>query len=294
MPDTFLQAMASAGMTAQVVLLLALALGVGVFAWYQISWRREKPGLDVKRAATYALLSLLLVAGTYVPFLLVLKYPTQGWYFLPVVLITALMLDALLAGESWLRIVRPALAIALVVAAWSPVSSAVSIRRTNLDIVADTLRARAGKDDLVIVDPWYYAVSLQRYYKGETPVVTIPPVGELGGIHRYDLVKASMADTAAQSRVIDSMTKTLRGGGAIWVVGGIERVQDTSMLHYPGPPPLETSGWFVGPYAAFWSRRTGYLLTKCAAENRAVPDVNNGSINPLENCSLFVYRGWKP
>ena len=49
------------------------------------------------------------------------------------------------------------------------------VRFTNIDLVAARLNKLVAKEDFVIVTPWYYGISFERYYRGPGDWVTVPP-----------------------------------------------------------------------------------------------------------------------
>ena len=60
-----------------------------------------------------------------------------------------------------------------------------------MDLVASRLAESVKAGDLIVVSPWYYGVAFQRYYRGQAPWMTVPPIEDLK-IHRYDLLKEKM------------------------------------------------------------------------------------------------------
>jgi len=81
--------------------------------------------------------------------------------------------------------IRLAALIAAPFADWT----AITERQTNIDIVARTVAARAASTDLIVVAPWQFGVTFQRYYRGPASWVTIPSIAD-HQVHRYDLIKS--------------------------------------------------------------------------------------------------------
>src|SRR5262249_35515243 len=137
--------------------------------------------------------------------------PPRSWYFLPALGAAIVGLDALrsvvLRGRAW-KAAEVAVALILFLAAFLPTLEEVQRRQTNVDMVAAVLGEQANGGDLIVVSPWHYGVSFQRYYHGSAQWMTIPPL-EDHTIHRYDLVKQRMASRNPLEPLLKSITYTL-------------------------------------------------------------------------------------
>ena len=93
----------------------------------------------------------------------------------------------------------------------------MSVRQTNVDLVAEELKQYEREGDLIFVHPWTIGVSFRHYYRGQTPWVTFPPVSDLR-IHRYDLYSDKATWQPLVRPIMDDMAATLSAGGRIFLV----------------------------------------------------------------------------
>ena len=235
------------------------------------------------------------VAGTFC-FLETSGYAGAPWYFLGLIGLAAVLLDFVfdtLRAYAWARNVRLALVLLTAGAAVLPAWQQVQVRQTNLDLVAARLSREAGKEDLVVVDPFYLGISFGRYYHGPARWLTVPPI-PAHEVYRIDLIKAEMirADQDQVTKPVrDRIGDTLSRGHRVWVVG---------WGWYPpvteAPPPLpqapnSATRWDNGAYLITWSQQvTAFLLTH-AKRMEDVPIPSDHPVNWLENVSLAVFEG---
>ena len=117
-----------------------------------------------------------------------------------------------------LRTVRLLSAIAFFSLATLSAWSEIPTRHTNVDLVAAQLRARATKDDVIVMTHWQFAVSLYRYYHGPAQVITLPFV-EDHRFHRYDLALREMESDYPLETAFSRISPALRTGHRAFFVG---------------------------------------------------------------------------
>jgi hypothetical protein len=214
------------------------------------------------------------------------------WYYLPLMAIAAVSLDAILGNSNLWSIVRIILAILVVTIIFGTAWQSAHERRTNIDIAASTLEKSAGKDDLIIVNPWYLAVSFQWYYHGIASFTTIPPI-EDHTIHRFDLVKAKMASADTIEQVLSEISRTLKSGGSVWVVGWISIPPKDYLPQLLPPAPNSIYGWSEGAYATNWEELCMYFVLSHSIQSLSLPPVTNKPVTPFEKCSIAKFQGWQ-
>jgi hypothetical protein len=167
------------------------------------------------------------------------------------------------------------------------------LRMTNADLVARRLASVAAPDDLVLVSPWYYGVSFDRYYRGPATWMTLPDLPE-HGIHRYDLLKSRLAAPHPIDDVLAAAQRTLSGGHRVWLVGQLRLPPPGQAPPVLPPAPASPAGWHDFPYVESWASQLGAMLRAHAAALARVPVPSPDPVSPLEDMTLAVAAGWRP
>ena len=273
------------------VLAAALAVAGCVASW----WRPSRTGTDL---ALYVGVAVPVAVIGWLVAALASKLPTQAWHYVPLVGVLALGCDVgigLLARRIRDgRMIRVASVTVLAALVGGDVLAGVRMRMTNVDVAAALLEPAARPEDLIVVFPWQCGLTFNRYYRGSTPWITVPDVSDrkyealLLVVEKLKLGDAGFAEELARVRQV------LRGGGRVWVVGGL-------MVPPPGEPPPSLPpaptgpwGWRSAPYVNGWLLQLGAALRSHAAafEEIALPQL--GRVNPLETVPpILVFDGWR-
>lgn len=250
----------------------------------------RRPG---DRVVLFASCGLLLSCLSFFVWLQLADYPTLSWNYLPLVVVTAVFLDA--ATSPWFdgrtgKAARIAVVCAITAIIIQPLWREIGVRQTNMDFVARTLKQAAGPDDLVIVANWYLTPSFQRYYDGPAPWISLPP-GH-GKTQRFDLIKQQMASSGPIADVLSRAAETLRGEKKVWLVGQITFVEKGERAP-PLPPEPLAAPWRNNP--TVWQMQAGYFLQLHALRGKLVPVPVPGEqrIHSFENVPLAVVEGWR-
>lgn len=238
--------------------------------------------------------ALFLGLGGFLFLLQVVSFPTQVWYYVPLLAFTSVLLDVALDAVShlrWASVGRVMIALAVAVTSLYLTWEGLKVRQTNLDLVAAKLKKVAAKEDLIVVAPWYCGISFSRYYDGVTPWVTVPGI-EFYGFHRYDMVKTQMmaADQSEPVRpILDRINTTLSGGHRVWMVG-LEHVPlSGEAAPSLAAAPNEQYGWQDGPYYMVWLSNVAVHLRASTLQAKDVPLENGQPVNLFENPPLKVF-----
>src|SRR5438128_5459168 len=136
--------------------------------------------------------SLILGTAGYAFFLKLSDFPTQPWYYVPLMAFSVVCLDAIFfTAWHWARPAAMILAALTISATFLFELPAVECRQTNMDLIAARLSSEVAASDYVIVHPWHCGTTFKRYYKGDATWTTLPPL-EDHTVHRYDLLKVKM------------------------------------------------------------------------------------------------------
>jgi hypothetical protein len=271
---------------------VALWIGALAAAICVLLWRSDRLPDRARRLILFAGTSLILAAAGFAFFLKLADFPTQPWYYVPLMAFSAVCLDAIfLAAWRWVQPAATILAALTISATFLFELPAVKCWQTNVDLVAARLSTEVAASDYVIVHPWHCGATFNRYYKGAAPWTTLPPL-EDHAVHRYDLLKAKMQTKDPIAPVIDRITSTLQSGNRVWLVGAIPFTQEP--LPEIRPAPNNPWGWFDPPYSFHWGVQvTQFISAHCLRSAMVMPPSTN-YVNPFENLPVFVVTGWKP
>ena len=241
----------------------------------------------------FATVMLVCAVLVFMAFLWMANFPVQPWYFLPMVAIVAVSLEASLPrlnGKFRSLLWGGVLATACMSAIFAV--KVLDYRFTNVDQIAKEASAAAGKDDLVIVGPWQFGITFGHYFTNPCPWTTIPPIADHSG-ERYDLLLAQMKNTNAMLPVLAMVEATLRAGHVVWVSGAIPEVGGTNLPTLPPPPPLPHTGWNETPYRFSWHYQLGWLIHHHSINIDRVDAGTNENVSDIEQLPLYKVTGWK-
>lgn len=254
-----------------------------------IAWNPTSRLTDDRNEAThFALAVLALSVPGYLIFLLWMDYSAQSWYFILPMTTAALALEAAFdSGDAkgmWRR-TRCLAAATAAVASIPLVCSQVGVRRTNVDGIAALLAAEAAPRDLIVVCPWFEGVSFKRYYHGTAAWTTIPPL-EDHDIHRYDLIKRRISESAPLESLFAQVDATLKAGGRVWLAGGLPMGSvggRGSVAPVPGGP----AGWHETAYTEPWGEQFRALVEARGFRFVLVWAGDRTPVNPFEDMKLW-------
>jgi hypothetical protein len=273
----------------------ALAVGlVGVFI-FRI-YKARGATSDSQQQIWFAIsVCVLSVVGCYL-FLRVLSYTTSVWYYLAFICVVAAALDLIASNlciADWLRLFRLGFGSAALIAAPFANWSAIIERQTNVDLAAQIVSTRAAAHDLVVVVPWPFGVSFQRYYHGPAPWTTIPNINE-HRVHRYDLIKAKMMTSHPIDDLTETVRTTLGAGNRVWFVGGLNLPRPEEGPMILPPAPASRFKWDNRAYTASWWQQLSVFAVVHAnkVDSISLSQPESTRINELEQTSLTMVEGW--
>jgi hypothetical protein len=283
----------------------------GLFLWLELlviavfvasralRWGEDRRLSELQRnVVVFCLVTLAVgIAGNFF-FLKTLSYPTEPWYYLALLALVGLCVDAIFGACTRTRRARTARLIAVSIIGCLtilPAERAVGTRLTNVDLIASELRLTGRPRDLVIVDPWHFGVSFDRYYHGSAAWITSPVV-PFHRFHRYDMIRKQLLmpdQNMVLSAVIERTEKTLRNGSRVFVVGDSVMLPKEPMPMPLPPAPLPGSLWYLGPYTDEWSASLAYFLERHAVTLTRVSVKPRRGVSDFENLRLLVATGWR-
>lgn len=257
--------------------------------------RKQRQFRDHSEVAWFLLTVILATTSAYYIFLKLLKFPTETWYYLVWMGVMAVAVDALIARmvrDGWARAIRLVAVVAAAAALSQGVWQQASVRMTNLDLVAQRLNQEVGKEDLVLVHPWFCGVTFGRYYSGIAEWSTLPPMSDRR-LQRLDLFKEQMQLEAPIQPVLEKMEATLRAGHIVWLVGYYpfsNPPRPAPKLSRAGEGP---EGWRGAPYMMAYGMEVAYFIQSHALEGAALKPPSSQAINPFENLPVRAVSGWR-
>jgi hypothetical protein len=255
--------------------------------------RRRRPSSEWDILLYLMLVPVIATVGYYL-FLHLLNYLARPWYFLALLSILAVSLDGLAASLSlkWIRLFRLLLALAALAILPFYVWPKIIERQSNIDAVARKVMEVAKPVDLIVVAPWQYGISFNRYYRGAAPWITLPKIADLR-VHRYDLFREKMVSPHPIDDVLGDVQRALTAGNRVWFVGGLTQLQENDMPRFLSPAPDPTSGWDNRAYNRSWLEQLSAFVRAHGERGQTVPLPSASPVNELENVPLMVVDGWQ-
>jgi hypothetical protein len=274
-------------------LILALGSVIGV-AWLMRQRSPEKS--QDKSLAVFAVLACVLSLICYFVFLKTLGYPARDWYYLTLIAVLIVSVDAItgiLADQlEWIRPFRVTLAVILSVILAGPAFTKARERMTNMDLVAQALRQKAGPDDFIMIIPWHLGIAFSWHYQSQTPWETLPPISDLR-VHRYDLVKEQMALSDPLGQLRTRVADTLKSGHRLWLVGEPTIPEPGQVPPSLAPAPYDPIGWNESAYTKIWSIQMAYFIQSHALHADMILPRATQPTNKLENVQVIQVEGWR-
>jgi len=261
------------------------------------TFSRREPSAQVQPNDGFyvGLWAAILALIAYYAFLKNLSYVPRPWYFLALVTILAgsleMMSESVRAAKwlLWVRLILVTAASAILpFLLWPQITK----RQTNMDMVAGALEAQAGRNDLLLVSPWYFGVAFHWYYHGLTPWSTMPELSDCR-THRYDLIKEKMMEPHPIDHTSRLVEKTLRAGNRVWLVGGIRLPGPGQVPVILPPAPQSRYGWDEPSYNDSWLTQLGAFLQQHAVRAEGVRVATSAPVNGMENLPVVIVEGWR-
>jgi hypothetical protein len=250
--------------------------------------------------ALFCVTNVVVGIIAYFGFLLKLQFFMQPWYYVEILILSAISLDGILTA-SWpaLRpwgLVRIGFLVMMMILNVGPAWAEAHTRRSNLDMVAAFLTGNARAGDLIVVQDAWESITFNRYYRGQAQWLSVPPI-DSHEVHRIDLVIAEMNEPKAMTPVLRAITNTLISGHHVWLVGSIPiaRWQDAPAGPTPLPPrPSEMpTRWWMGSYLSWWNQQVTTLLLDHAQQENVEEIAAPGPVNHFEDVSVARFTGYK-
>lgn len=232
----------------------------------------------------FCFVALLLVLVTCLAFLEVLRYIPRAWYYLALLAVIAVLMDAAFnqLRHPWASMGRLVVVAAIMLVSLGPAWRIAHSRQSNMDLIAGKLNSAAAKGDLIVVRPWALGISFARYYTSSAPWMTVPPI-QFHAFHRYDLIQGEMGepDNVVLQPLCNRIKDTLKAGGTVWFIGELSW---SAVSHETETPASAKSQQ--------WAQELGTFLRQSVSHLEAVPISCSQSVNEFEHVPLWKLNGW--
>jgi hypothetical protein len=273
------------------VLLPAAVIGLVARAFRQRRADPATPSLDL-----YLLIILLVANGAGALFFVTHGIYPHPWHYIPFLAVAGVVIEGAARPLDDRRpgaAARMAVAVLVVAVSLTPLWRLAHVRRTNLDRLASVVAARAARDDLILLHPFWLAPGFRYHYRGGTEWNTVPltPSDLESSILPFAPIKRLMATPDAMRPTLARIEATLAGGHRLWVIGGIELPKPGAALLDLAPAPRSPFGWNSIVYGMAWSQQLGAFLRDRAGTIDYVPVDVGQPVNPLEMPALIRIEG---
>ena len=168
---------------------LLLLVSLPVASTLMIGGQRQRVSDERRWLVQFSVTTLVTSGILTIAFLRAARVGPSPWHYAPWMAVAAVLLEAFydqaIVSYRWRSVCRLA-ATGLLALVVIPTWRELSVRQTNVDLVADVLDRTVTKGDRIVVHPWQIGISFRHYYHGQAPWTTLPPISDLR-IHRYDL-----------------------------------------------------------------------------------------------------------
>ena len=275
----------------------AIVLALGAVSFFRVTLLKLTD--NQRDIALFSAVALLVGSVVYYVFLQRLSYITQPWYYIAFMAMFAAATESsfsVVVNRFSARIVRLASVAILLALALPAAFHTVRVRMTNIDLVAAELTRQVDKNDFVLVVPWFYGLSFNRYYHGPARWETLPPIGD-HRFHRPDLLLPYM--TAPDQRAVlnplfEKLKESLATGHRVWIVGGLQflKPDEAALILSPAPNSPEV-GWQLPGYHYSWSTQAGEFLQIHGLNGDRIPVPSAQPVSDYENAPLMALSGWQ-
>jgi hypothetical protein len=246
----------------------------------------------------YCAMTIVIAAATGTVFFQINGMYPFVWHYLPFIVLAGVAIDCgiqISRPWRWLEPCKCAIGCLVIVGSLLPTWNQVRMRRTNVDLIAAVLEKEARKDDLILVNPFWLRPSVKQYYRGATMWRTVPVDPDDPGLYWHGCgpsVKRMMLREDSIGPTDQLVQETLRRGGRLWIIGGIQFLPPGTALPDLLPAPHPKYGWDNNAYSEIWSLYLGRFLSQNAQKANLVVAPQE-TVSRLENMSLVLVEGWR-
>jgi hypothetical protein len=222
-----------------------------------------------------------------------LYFPIRPWHSLALMALVATCADGLIGSYRGLytRAIVCIAVIAVCCVAAPPLWADSGLRKTAIDSDVVQLQNLGKKGDLILVSPWFYGITFERYYRGSADFVAIPPVESLAN-HNYTQLFPAMQNIHEMDPILARIAGVLKSGHTVFLFGDFQLPSlDPTYPTLDRPAPDNSFGWIDSKYYDLWERQIEYFAAHHATQATLV-HTDSHDVSDYERPWLFAVSGW--
>jgi hypothetical protein len=238
----------------------------------------------------YHLVTLTVGIGGYWWFLARLNYVLQPWYFLALLALVAVCADGLISSVPipGLRLIVCLAAVHFCLGTAEPVWFDAGLQRSDIKCASMMLKYMSNPGDIIVVSPWNYGVTLQRYFNGPAEMISLPPTKFLA-YQDYDLIIPLMHDAHALDSVTSRIAQALLEGHSVFLFGNFS---NPALYKESGQTAMdnENFGWNADGYNKYASDKIESFAVH-HARHSATLAVQTNDVSAYERPGVIMLKG---
>lgn len=234
-----------------------------------------------KNLFLYGAVTLVVSSTLFLGFLIKTKIPPLPHYYLTWFAVVVLSLETIFTSvvsvPNHQKILKVVIGLGILILMFNPVLTFVKTRSTNIDIIANRLESSASQKDLILINPWMWDITFNRYYKGDATWMTWPPLN-VYSIFKYQELKDKIDDFDPTMPANIAIEQTLKSGGRVWVLGFVT------------PTNSQPDKKLLTPYVDYWTRQLNESLAQHKLNGEVIDLGIKQTVNPYEDFQLRLYK----
>ncbi|MGI8889285.1 MAG: hypothetical protein ACR2G0_00675 [Chthoniobacterales bacterium] len=243
----------------------------------------------VRGLVSYSMVAMLVGAVASLLFFLESGWNSNVWYYLPVLALIAVSIDAASGASAFSRWATMSRTIGTVlILGWvgPAIWESLHTRISNYDLVARLISKQAQPADSIVIYPFADGVTFNRYFRGPLTWETIPPVAD-HSLHNWDQVLGQIEAANPMDPIVNQIKRTFAAGGRIWLVASLPM---HSQKQAPSREKAQRSGetTLLAANLISWSNALAYNLEMRSTKIEHIRVPSAQPIGEYEDARVFL------
>lgn len=275
------------------LILSVLVLSLRFFSQFHSDIDRGKPSLDL-----YCLVGLIVAGVTGIVLFKQNGKLPHPWHFIPFIVFAAVILEVGFRSKKdflWLVLTKWVVTCIILGLSLPQIWNMSFMRRTNMDLMTQTVAILAKPGDLILVNPFWFINSFYHYYDAEVNWITIPAYNN-DNIYNFKdggPIRKLMQNPKSLEVTKQRIASTLANGKQLWIVGYIKFLEPGKIPPTIGPPPDPQFGASWDAYSLVWTLQIGYFIQQHSLQAHVIPLPIDQPVNKFEKADLIWVTGWR-